>query len=122
MLRIELPTSVLIESGAHATERIYIEVTRFNDFKTPIAELTNGGKDFSNLKPTLYGIIFDGCAMSKKTGEFEYQPMPSSRNEKFEKEFRFSSYEEAKEAYLKFYGEVNPFEESIQKQLKLIKK
>ena len=116
-LRIELDISVLIECGASATERICIEATQFNDYTTRLTELTKGGTTFEDFKPTLYGIIYNGCAMSKKTGFFEYQPMPSSRGDKFLKEFRFATYEEAKEAYIKFHGKSNYFQHSIDRQI-----
>lgn len=113
-LRIELPTEVLIEIGPSATDRIYIQSTRFNDYETPYLELTNNGSDFSKIKPVLYGIMYGNTAMSKKTGEFQYQPLSSSRNDSFLKEFRFNSFEAAKKAYIKFHGKENYFKREIE--------
>ena len=60
---------------------ISLEATKFNELKQPIS----------------WAIRRTGWALSKYTGKFEYEPMYSSRDEKFLKEFRFDSIEEAVE-------------------------
>lgn len=54
--------------------------------------------------PTSWAIIEnnDKC-MSKFDGLFYYEPLPSSRNEEYFKEFRFSSSNEAYDFYCKFH-------------------
>jgi hypothetical protein len=52
--------------------------------------------------PILWGVRRGSSIMSKYTGEFDYEPMPSQRDDDFFKEYRFDSPNEAKECYLKF--------------------
>lgn len=42
--------------------------------------------------------------LSNKTGEFDYEPLPSSRSGVYFKEYRFDSMEKAVECYRKYYG------------------
>lgn len=42
-----------------------------------------------------WAVMWRGCCLSKKTGEWVYEPMPSSRTKKFFNEFRFSDFDEA---------------------------
>ena len=46
--------------------------------------------------------------MSKITGEFQFEPRPSSRDDKFYEEFRFSDPEEAQRCWAKFHTPVCP--------------
>ena len=53
--------------------------------------------------PISWGIRMGGFVMSKEDGEFCHEPMPSSRDEEFFKEFRFDSPQEALDSYQKFH-------------------
>ena len=120
-LRINLVTQTLIECGPNITQRIYIEVTCYNDWVTPYTELTENGTKSENIKAYMYGIIYNGDAMSKKTGIFDWQPRASERNDSFFKEYRFDSFEEAEKAYLKFHGDENYFQKEIDRVIQLLK-
>jgi len=69
---------------------ITIEATQFD-------EQTN--------EPNLWAVRRNSGVMSNKTGEFSYEPFPSSRTEEFFKEFRFSTVEDAKNTWEKFNKE-----------------
>jgi hypothetical protein len=53
---------------------------------------------------TKWAIRRRGDCMSKKNGNFDYEPQPSSRDEKYFKEYRFDTPEEAATAYKKFHS------------------
>lgn len=48
-----------------------------------------------NGLPILWGIRSSSLALSKFSGEFNCEPMPSLRDDEFFKEYRFSSVDEA---------------------------
>lgn len=75
--------------------------------------------------PDSWGIFsYDHECMSKKSGLFEHSPMPSSRTDKWFKEFRFKTPEEAMECWDKFksnhdgHSNLILFTEKIQSQFK----
>jgi hypothetical protein len=49
-----------------------------------------------------YAVRLDGMCLSIITDEFEYETMPSNRDEAFYEEFRFKSFEQAEEAVLRY--------------------
>lgn len=49
----------------------------------------------SEHKPIVWAIRRSSSVMSKKTGTFDYEPMPSNRDDEFFEEYRFDSIEEA---------------------------
>lgn len=61
-----------------------------------IAEATNFDAE---QNPTSWAIRSGRDAMSKISGEFEYEPMPSSRDDAYFAEFRFSTMQEAIECW-----------------------
>jgi hypothetical protein len=67
---------------------ITIEATNFDDNHLPIS--------WAIRKP-------GGSCFSKIVGGFDYEPLPSSRTDKFLAEHRFNSPEEAMECWYKFY-------------------
>jgi len=58
---------------------VIVEATKFDEFQKPIS----------------WAIRKSSLCLSKKTKEWEYEPMPSSRDDEYYEEFRFSSLEEA---------------------------
>jgi len=68
-------------------EWVSIEATKYNE-ETNI--------------PNTWAIRKGSFVMSKKTGEFDYEPRPSNRDNKFLKEYRFKSPEEAFKYWTKF--------------------
>lgn len=59
--------------------------------------------DESN-KPNSWAVRIGRTCMSKFTGVFDYEPMPSSRDDDFFNEYRFSTPEEAAECWSKHYA------------------
>jgi len=57
----------------------------------------------ANYQPISWAIRRSGYVMSKSTGVFIYEPRPSSRTDEFFDEYRFSSVEEARLCWNKFY-------------------
>lgn len=60
-------------------------------------KFTNDGK------PISWAIYHKGLCMSNADGSFQFEPNPSSRSNKFLKEFRFTSLDDAKATYDHFY-------------------
>jgi len=58
---------------------------------------------YDNGIPIRWGVYKDDNVMSKYTGTFDYEILPSSRTEDFFKEYRFFSAEEAIDCYYMFY-------------------
>lgn len=116
--RLNIATEYLIELGPGLSDKIYIRSTSLNDrVSWSFGDMTKEGTDFSGITSIRWGIYLNGNSMNKESGMFDYEPMPSSRTDKFLEEHRYSSYEEALETYLKFHGEVNPFQRKIDIQL-----
>lgn len=57
-----------------------------------------------NNKPISWTVRIGRTCMSKFTGGFAYEPMPSSRDDDFFNEYRFSTPEEAAECWSKHYA------------------
>lgn len=55
-------------------------------------------------KPTSWAIRFVSRVMSKKTGAFDYESIPSSRDKKFFDEYRFEFSDEAIACWEKFHN------------------
>jgi hypothetical protein len=70
---------------------VVVEATKFNDEHTPIS----------------WAIRRSGSVMSKTTGHFDYEPMPSSRDDEFFAEYRFTSMEEAINCWDEHYNKQN---------------
>lgn len=58
--------------------------------------------DEQTNNPISWGIRNGSLIMSKFTGDFEYEPSPSNRDEEFFNEYRFKTPEEAFECWEKF--------------------
>lgn len=59
--------------------------------------------DEQTNEPTTWAIRRGGSVMSKFTGSFDYELMPSNRDDDFFNEYRFSTPEEAAECWSKHY-------------------
>lgn len=55
----------------------------------------------ANGKPTSWAIRNGRDCLNKHTGWYDYEPLPSERDDEFLESHRFSSPEEAKECYSK---------------------
>ena len=53
--------------------------------------------------PTTWAVRRGDSVMSKITGSFDYEPMPSSRDDDYFNEYRFSTPDEAAECWSKHY-------------------
>ncbi len=72
------------------------------EYKIPGKELYIKARKFYGDTPTSWGVYDRMDAVySKKKKEFEYEPMPSSRTNKWLKEHRFDSLEEIKALFCK---------------------
>ena len=60
-------------------------------------EATKFDEEFS--KPISWAIRCGGRCMSKITKSFDYEPLPSSRDDEFFDEYRFNTPEEAYKSY-----------------------
>lgn len=69
-------------------EWIIIEATKYDDVE---------------YKPITWAVRKGRTCMSKFTGEFDYEPLSSSRDESFFNEYRFNTPEEAAECWSKYY-------------------
>ena len=91
----EMNLNTILTYGIHfeknTHEWITIEATRFD-------ETTN--------QPVTWAVRLGRSVMSNITGDFDYEPMPSSRDDDFFKEYRFSSPEEAAKCWEKHYAKV----------------
>lgn len=83
-----LSYGIQFDSARH--EWIVCEATKFDDL---------------TQKPTSWAVRNGVDVMSKHTGNFEYEPKPSSRDEDFFEEYRFNSADEAIEAWALFHYE-----------------
>mgnify|MGYP003425797941 FL=1 len=54
--------------------------------------------------PITWAVRRGGSVMSKFTGSFDYEPMPSSRDDDFFNEYRFSTPDEAADCWSKHYA------------------
>lgn len=68
-------------------EWVTIESTKFNEQNNPCS----------------WAVRKSSTCMSKFSGSFDYEPMPSSRDDEFFNTYRFSTPEEAAECWLKHY-------------------
>ena len=57
----------------------------------------------SKPKPTNWAVCKDSTVMSK-TGNFDYEPLPSNRTDAFLRKHRFNSAQEAAECWVKYHG------------------
>jgi hypothetical protein len=60
--------------------------------------------DEQTNEPISWAVRQGGSAMSKFTGNFDYEPMPSNRDDNFFNEYRFSTPDEAAQCWSKYYG------------------
>ena len=60
--------------------------------------------DEQTNEPITWAVRRGGSVMSKFTGSFDYEPLPSSRDDDFFDEYRFSTPEEAAECWSKHYA------------------
>ena len=67
-----------------------------------IIEATKYDEETNN--PIIWAVRRGGSVMSKFTGNFDYEPMPSSRDDDFFKEYRFSTPDEAAKCWSKYYA------------------
>ncbi len=58
-------------------------------------------------KPNKWAIRRGSSVMNKKTGQFEYEPLPSSRTDKWLKDHRFNNYTSAFNCFAAFYNKKN---------------
>ncbi|MEK6829082.1 MAG: hypothetical protein AABY15_03065 [Nanoarchaeota archaeon] len=91
VIEIKEDEHVALSLGLHYDKSrmqwITIEATKFDD---------------DHVTPTSWAIRQGGFVMSKLTGSFDYEPMPSNRDDEFFAEYRFESPEEATECWNKF--------------------
>lgn len=73
-----------------------------NRLQWVIIEATKYDEETSN--PITWAIRKGGSVMSKFTGKFDYEPIPSSRNDNFFNEYRFSTPNEAAECWSRHYA------------------
>lgn len=71
------------------------------DWDTPMVEIK--AREYFNGRPSKWAIMCRGSCMSKESGDYTYEPQPSSRDNEFLNEFRFDSAEEALETHQKFH-------------------
>jgi hypothetical protein len=83
-----LVTTYAIDYKPEYRSFIKVEATEYNEDHTAVVK---------------WAVRETHFVMSKKTGEFEYEPSPSSRTQKFFKEYRFDTAEEAITCYQKFH-------------------
>jgi hypothetical protein len=55
-------------------------------------------------EPIMWAVRQGGSVMSKFTGSFNYEPMPSNRDDDFFNEYRFSTPDEAAECWSKHHA------------------
>ena len=72
-----------------------VSVYRINE------DVTIEAAEFSAGKPVKWAVLAGRLVMSKKTGEFIYEPFPWLRTDAFLAEHRFDSAEEAEKAFYK---------------------
>jgi hypothetical protein len=107
MNHILKPIKYLIHNDKHGFN-VTIDATKFDEDNNPIS----------------WAIRLYDSAMSKKDGIFCHELRPSDRTQKYFKEFRFSSPEEALASYRSFgYKEIyerndNPNFQKLKKQIK----
>lgn len=82
--------NISIDWGVILSYGLFFDV-RYNQWIT--IEATK--YDEHTKKPITWAIRRCGSVMSKFTGSFDHEPMPSSRDEEFFKEYRFLTIEEA---------------------------
>jgi len=85
-----VPISYLIKFDRYELTEVAVKCTSYNEKELP----HNWAVKMNDTK-----------AMSKISGQFCREPIPSNRDDEFFEEFRFPSYEEAVKCYERFYGE-----------------
>lgn len=93
-LRMQIPVKIMVDSDNDGRDAVYIEARSFN----------------KKNEPKTWAITMNSGCMSKKTGNFDYEPSPSNRDDDYIKEYRFTKFGYAESVYLKFYGDKSPFQ------------
>lgn len=101
LIPVDFIYSQAIAYDEQRRNHITIETTKFDD---------------KTLKPIKWAIRSDSrTSMSKVHGQFAYEPLPSSRDNSFMKEFRFNSPEQAKKCFYKFHPDLKPKENATKR-------
>lgn len=79
-----VPISFMLDHDPKTDSMVVVEATAFSDDRTKVIS---------------WAVRKNGSVMSKVSGSFCYEPMPSSRTDAFFKKFRFSTAEQARNRY-----------------------